>query len=215
MTNSVNRRLHSISSRWITPTLAPHGFHKRNSIFVRRLEEVFWVIDLQWSRFKSASSGEFTLNCGVFVPGVTSIYFNRAEPTDVKLVDCCIQTRIGMLADDKLDKWWRLQLEDVAEQFDVSVGEEVSSRLEAHVIPFLKRFHSKAEVLSFLVSPRPTKFREVWPQNPTIAYCYAAIIASSLGKSTEAMEYIQEATSTSKGSPIEDVVLRLAGTLRK
>ena len=214
MTPTFRTRLNAILKEWVTPLLEPHGFRKRNNVYERRVGDTAWIVDVQWSRWKSTDRAEFTLNCGVFVAGVTSVYFNRPDPSRIQVTDCCIHTRIGMLAEDKLDKWWRFQADDVAAQVDRSIGEEASSRLRAHVIPFLNRFQTPQDALEFLVTPRPKEDKHVWPQSPAIAFCYAATIASLLGRREDLATYLERATEAGRGSPIEDVVLRVRDHLQ-
>ena len=201
--------MEAILEEWVTPTLATEGFRKCKTVYERRFSEMAWVVDIQWGQFKNAVDAEWTLNCGVFVEGVTLAYFNRPDPKQAQLMDCCIQTRVGMLAQGTRDKWWRLKSSDDAVTVDQQIGEDISSRIRADCLPFLKRFLTPNEVLDFLVTPRKKELQHVWPQSKAIAFLYAAAIASHLKNQREMEAFLQTAIEESKGFPIEDVVLRL------
>ena len=201
--------MEAILEEWVTPTLATEGFRKRQNVYERRFYEMSWVIDIQWGQFKNAVDAEWTLNCGVFVEGVTSAYFNRPDPKQAQLLDCCIQTRVGMLAQGTRDKWWRLQSSDDAATVDQQNGEDASSRIRADCLPFLKRFLNPNVVLDFLVAPRKKELQHVWTQSKAIAFSYAAAIAFHLKNLREMGTFLHSAIEESKGSPNEDIVLRL------
>ena len=203
-----------ILQEWVTPTLAKEGFRKRKNVYERRFTEMAWVVDIQWGQFKNDVDADWTLNCGVFVEGVTSAYFNRPDPKQAQLLDCCIQTRVGMLAQGMKDEWWRLQSSDDAATVDQEIGEDVSSRIRVDCLPFLMRSLSPNDVLDFLIAPRKKELQHVWPQSKAIAFSYAAAIAFHLKKQREMEGFLHRAIEESKGSPIEDVVLRLQKKLQ-
>jgi hypothetical protein len=205
----LRQRMEATLQEWVTPILAAEGFRKRKNVYERRFSEMAWVVDIQWGQFKNAVDADWTLNCGVFVEGVTSAYFDRPDPKQAQLLDCCIQTRVGMLSQGRTDKWWRLQSSDEAATVDQQIGEDVSSRIRADCLPFLKRFLTSNDVLDFLVAPRKKELQHVWPQSKAIAFSYAAAIASHLKNQREMEAFLQSAIEESKGSPIEDIVLRL------
>ena len=211
----VGARLNAILSEWVTPLLESQGFRQKNNIYERWIGDTAWIIDTQWGRWKSDERAEFTVNCGIFVAGVTSIYFNRPEPSRIQVTDCCIHSRIGMLADDKLDKWWRFQAEDVAVTVDCSIGEEMCSRLREHTMPFLNRLQTPRDVLEFLVTPRTKENKQVWPQSPAISLCYAASIALLLGRRQDMVTCLKRAAEAAQGSPVEDAVLRVRDHLER
>jgi hypothetical protein len=111
--------------------------------------------------------------------------------------------------------WWDLTSAGSETFDDSSIGEDIVCRLQDHVIPFLNRFRAPGDVLQYLGSPRANDEKSVWPQSDAVAFCYASIIASSLGRSEEKAAYLQTAIVAAHGSPIENVVLRLRERLMR
>jgi len=209
----LKKRLTQILQTWVSPTLTREGFRKKINVYERRFGTMGWIIDVQWSPFKNAVKSEFTLNCGVYVAGVTSKYFNRPDSKQTQLTDCCIQSRVGMLTQSRTDKWWSLQASDEPITVDEIIGEDMHRRICSDCLPFLKRFTSLADVLAFLITPRQFENKHVWPQSEAISLCFAASIASQLGHPVESEKFIKNATEKARGSPIEHVVLRMRDDL--
>lgn len=214
MASSFNTRLSRILRRWVTPLLEPYGFQRRGNVFAVRFGNMAWVVDVQLSQWGNSERTQFTLNCGVYIAGVTSVFLNREEPVNVELTDCCIHARAGMLAADKIDKWWELRMDDATAVVDRAIGEDLVYRLKEDVIPFLKQFETTASVLEFLGGRRAKEDASIWPQSSAISFCYAATIASLLGKREKMSTYLEQSLRACRGKAIEEVVLRVADHLR-
>ena len=143
------------------------------------------------------------------------MYLGRSEPARKKLTDCCIQVRIGMLAEDRLDKWWVLKSNDDVEISDRAVGEDMCYRLENHVIPFLNRFRSPETAMEFLSAPRTAADKLVLPRNKEISLSYAAAIAAKIGKTQEANAYLQKALSSVGQQFLKEVILNLQNRINQ
>jgi hypothetical protein len=207
-------RMNALLREVIWPTVASQGFISTKDTYTKELDHLTWVIDIQRSRWSDVEEAQFTMNCGVFLPAVTSVYLDRPEATNIGLTDCCVHARLGMLTEDRLDKWWKFRADDEVATTDRLIAGEISAALTEHVIPFLGRFQSEAEVLRFLARPRTERDKHVWPQNPAIAFCYAAIIASRLQRRRDATTYLESARDAALGSPIESIVKRLEHRLQ-
>lgn len=170
---------------------------------------VAWVLDIERSRWNDTLESQFTVNCGVFIAGVTSLYFNRPERLRVGTIDCCIHVRLGMLAADRLDKWWKLRVDDDVAAADQRIGKELAERLTQHVFPFFDHFQNPDQVLQFLTRPRTMKEEQIWPPAGAIAFCYAAALASLLERPQDVAECFRNAIKASQGSPIEEGVLSM------
>ena len=208
-------RINAILSGSVTPLLSSFGFVKRGNNYEKEIGDVDWLIDIQRSRFDDPDCLQFTMNCGVYMPTVTSMYLGRSEPARKKLTDCCIQVRIGMLAEDRLDKWWVLKSNDDVEISDRAVGEDMCYRLENHVIPFLNRFRSPETAMEFLSAPRTAADKLVLPRNKEISLSYAAAIAAKIGKTQEANAYLQKALSSVGQQFLKEVILNLQNRINQ
>ena len=107
------------------------------------------MIDVYRNPLKTPHKSDFTLECGVYVPRLMSIYMNRSEPRRIDIGYCCIAARIGRLAEDGEDVWWDLLPEDDATAVDGNIGDDVSLRLQTDAMRFFGRFKTPQDVLTF------------------------------------------------------------------
>ena len=108
MTSQFTRRIDGILKSALTPLLRSRGFRKRGPVYVAEHGEVTWLVDVQKSQWNDRNEAQFTVNGGVYVPGVVSGYSRRPDPAEPKMVDCCLSVRIGMLDESRVDKWWKI-----------------------------------------------------------------------------------------------------------
>jgi hypothetical protein len=207
-------RMITIDDEWINPVLIGQGFHHIKGIYIKHYENMALLIGFQESRWNTSDKMSFTMNCGVFVEDVTSIYLNLPTPNVIRLKDCCINTRIGLLAEDRLDKWWELQSHDDVLTVNRDIGGDISVRLRKDVIPFLNRFQEPKDVMEFLGKPRKTEEKHILSYSDSIALCYAACIASLLRKPRDMIEYIKRAVDEGQGKPSQEFILRVRDHLQ-
>ena len=214
MVSPVELRLNKIIQNVIEPSLNVYSFKKNRDVYVHDRKELSWLIDIQRSRWNDIAKTEFTLNGGVFVPRVISIYINKLEPKKISLKDCCIHARIGMLADDKLDKWWTLTSgDDIV--VDDAIGNDIKRRIECNIMPFLERLETLDDVIEFLKGPRQNEDRYVWPQSDAICLAYVAIIYSILGEFKKSEAAFDSAVKAAQNSPVESVIIKLRNRILK
>lgn len=127
--------LAACSSTSTTPVI------RRGQLYIRDRDHVFHMVDIQYSRWNDAAKASFTLNAGIYVPGVTSTFRKRPDPEKPKPSDCCISVRVGMLTHEKHDLWWELS-ESSDHQSEVRVGEQIS-RIIRETIRRGERFSTK------------------------------------------------------------------------
>src|SRR5437867_543938 len=108
MATPFDTRLASVVKSGLTDTLKQLGFRKRGVVYRQEVDGLQWLIDVQKSGFNSKEKASFTLNLGVFVPGLWALYSGRSEPAAPQVPDCCIYGRVGQLTPDKRDHWWDL-----------------------------------------------------------------------------------------------------------
>ena len=157
------------------------------------------------------------MNCGVYVPGVWSVYApNLSEPIKLGVPDCPLSARVGMLPPEKQSVWWKLTPDDVS-SVDIDIARDMRSKVESLALPFLNKFHSSLEVADFLSSDLSKQsdlgkqYRYIDPRAKTKRFSYSAIIHFNLGNKEKAMSLLDEAIEheTSKKSPLECVVNHL------
>lgn len=124
--------------------LNPIGFTRKGSTWNRRSEHVVEVIDVQVSKAGDTA----TVNAGVLDTDAYAKLWGYEPESFVEEPACTVRARIGELIDDK-DLWWELN--------GAQVGEEIASAVAAHALPFLKRMHSREEMVQWLTSTRIAK----------------------------------------------------------
>jgi len=160
MTQSYTTRLNAILRNSVTPLVASEGFTHGGNIYTRYLDnhQPIWMVEVQRGRWSNNEKVDFTLNCGVLIPGLIPIYTNRPESRQYTLTDCCIYTRVGMLHPDRLDKWWSLTSNDVATA-DNDISNDLDQRIREGVMPFLRRFPSFQDAMLFLAGQQTNSSR--------------------------------------------------------
>lgn len=217
MTNNIklfNSRLNSMLRGEVTPLLKEHGFKKKYLIYSRALSEVSWLIDIQKNRWNSQSEWEFTMNCGVHVPGFWTVYAkNLSEPTKLEISYCPLSARIGMLPPRKRDIWWKLTPDDDS-SVDIATAKDMRFKVESLALPFLNKFHSSLEVANFLSSDLSKQsdlgkqYKYIDPMAKTKRFSFSAIINFNLGNKEKAIRLLDKAIKheISKKSPLECVI---------
>lgn len=206
MSLSLKSRMGRIVADHLTPALKPPGLRKSGNVYRAARDGLWWLVDVQGSRWDGPDEVRFTLNAGVYVPGVLATYTGRPEPKQPGPGDCCISARIGMLTPERKDLWWTLRNEDAGA--DEAIGREVGEAASTYLVPFLERFAGVEDVLRFLETAEPA-FRQVQPQNPAIRMAYAAIIHHMGGRPQESRDRLEAAVDSAAGSPIEEHLLTL------
>ncbi len=192
MQSFLNVRLTNILRQSADVLLKPLGFRKRGVIYRRQLPELWWLIGVQRSRWNTSSECEFTMNFGVYVPGMAAAY-NRPDPKWPVVADCVVHARVGSLNPKPTDLWWTITLEDDAEKVDTLIREEISQQLQHYVLPFLHRLQSKWDVIHFLETLRPEDYRRVtWPLHEGITLESLAILYWLLGERERCREALEQ-----------------------
>jgi len=152
----LERRLRQILKNWIEPQLKTLGFKKRAYTYTRTLDEVWWLIDIQRSRWNTSQRCEFTVNLGVYVPGFYAI-LRGEDPKRPTVPDCVFNCRINKAMGIREDKWWTLHADDPAPNLsDSAIGQELTDAIVNRAIPFLQRFQKRHEILHLSSVMTPT-----------------------------------------------------------
>jgi Domain of unknown function (DUF4304) len=205
----MKNRVKDVLQQSLTVALKDRGFKKSGALYTHEAGNVTRMVEVQRSRWNDQDEVSFTLNCGIHVPGVTSIFRGNPEPKRPKMADCCISVRVGMLGASKLDIWWKLSANDDPAQ-DVQVAEEIASVTTSLVLPFLDRLQSAEQVAQFLSRDRGPRDEFVEPRAPALRHAYAAVLWARLGAIEMAHECLNRAQSVSRKTPLEEVVARFA-----
>lgn len=210
-----DRRVNGILKASLTPFLKSLGFHKTAMVYRAQQADLTWIINVQLSQWNDDEHVSFTLNGGIYVPGVVSRYSPRPEPIRPSLLDCCVSVRIGMLDESKLDVWWSFRGTQWSEKKVRQVGSSIREHVQRLLLPFLSPLDSQDAVAEFLSDPVTSETDKVCPQSDAIRRSYAAIIKMNLGKTVEALRDIETARSLAVGTPVQGHIEDLAHSLSR
>lgn len=198
--------------RHIVPLLKRHGFEGEGTSFVRECDDIHWVINVQTGRWNNVDEFEFTLNVGVYVPGLMRIFLDRKEPARIGIEACAIISRIGLLTEEKLDTWWNITKDNKWKPL-TDIALEIEELLKSKGLPFLERFRNKEAVATFLATKRNKDDIQIAPQSAAYSLTYAAIIFKLLSLEERSRNCIAKAIDLSRGSPAEETVRAIAARL--
>lgn len=210
MKSILTRRVDGILGGELTTLLRERGFRKQGRLYVAESDTVTRLVEAQLSRWSDEDEARFSINGGVFVPGVVSAYSGREETINPKLLDCCLSVRIGMLDSTPSDKWWKITASDATPcATDEQIGADIRNHMESTLLPFLARFESPSAVAAFLARPIEDATKYVFPRSAAQRHSYASLIYSLLGDTERARKEIDFAVHEAKGSPIEEIIEKL------
>jgi hypothetical protein len=213
MASPFDPRLNAILRHRLTPMLRAHGFRRSRNTYARQLQHLRWIVEIQRSSWNSEDQAEFTVECGVYVPGLMGIYGDRAEPESIDVTWCCLRQRLGSLSPERRDVWWRLRADDDAVVVDARIAEDIVTRMGRDAVPFLQRFVTPRDVAEFLTAPRSEEDRMVSPIAKSICLAYAAILSSMGGDVEAASVALDAAVAASRRKPNEEFLRRLRDRL--
>lgn len=201
----VDNRVNKVIRQSLSDVLKRHGFQRTGALYVRRFGDMLHMIEAQHSRWNDTTRKSFTLNCGVYVPGVTSTFWNTPEPKKPKLTDCCISIRVGMLREPRCDIWWEVSHDDSLEK-DAQIQADIVSIITESVLPFLSRFQNESEITQVLTEESSSADGFIEPRASATRLAYAALLWRRLGEVSKCSSCINESKQRSKKTPLEAVI---------
>lgn len=131
--------------------LLPIGFRKKVRNYNRTSADgLIQVLSFGMSPYWSAFYGEFSIECGVFVPEIHELEFK--PKSFVGTPDCALRARIGELSGVE-DKTWNLK-DNLTE-----LSNDVNRRIQTLVLPFLDRFATRKDIVTGWVEFAESKLR--------------------------------------------------------
>ncbi|MGI4790388.1 MAG: DUF4304 domain-containing protein [Janthinobacterium lividum] len=203
MASDLENRFNSIIRVAMTTPLTQNGFRKRGRVFSRQLDGLAWLIEIQRSRHNSKEQTAFTVDCGIYVPGVMNLYIRIPAPTVPTTIDCCIRIGNEMLTEESVNGWWTLYDPPHTVQEDAEILNDLHKRVFNHVLPFLNEFPSTSEVAQYLERPRANGEQRITPGTYAMALGCAGIIRLLRDERKAAIEALSKAVQEASGSPGE------------
>ncbi|WP_170605607.1 DUF4304 domain-containing protein [Ruegeria arenilitoris] len=92
--------------------LAGLGFNKVSTRLTSRpIGEFLALVGLQFSHHSSAGECDFTVDCGLMLPGVWELYSGQTGDVH-QLSECVCFGRLGFFFDQRMDIWWSFRSND-------------------------------------------------------------------------------------------------------
>jgi Domain of unknown function (DUF4304) len=157
------KRAAAIIKKWLTPTMHARGFTKKGRIYTRILADVVHLMDIQQSESNKKTEVSFSLNIGVYVPGVRTTAHHGVMPATLIGASGIVNTRAGLVAEPKKDYWWEVKSSDDQEKDD-DIGQHMLSVVEGGAFRrFFDRFVDKKSLAEFLMLPRENSDQQIAP----------------------------------------------------
>lgn len=206
---ALNARKKKILQKSVQAILQSEGFIHKGIVYRRKVGNIQHVVDIQALSWTELDEVHFTINCGVFVPGVWTVYTTHADATAPSVVDCTIGTRPGTLATPKRGDSWYLRTSDTPEQ-EAAIIEDIRFVIQQIVLPFFARFPNEAAVASFLSAPRTKADQQVDPACESKGVVFAGIIWDLLGECDKCTACMAQAAEMAKGKRVQAKIEKFA-----
>ena len=106
--NPLQKRAQQIFKTYVTPAFQKAGFTKQGVTYLRHLNQIVHIVDIQQSPTNRVYEISFALNCGVYIPGVKAALWKGPEPTKLIAADGLFDVRPGSLLPVAGKSWWDL-----------------------------------------------------------------------------------------------------------
>jgi hypothetical protein len=201
--SEIGKRIDAITRGALTARLKEHGYRKKGRTFHRHGDDATCVVNVQASLSNVGSTGSFTINLGVYFPGIEEPLTGGAPSDPPREVDCTLRRRLGgLMPDTRGDYWW-----SVSSTSDLdAISREVAEAWRVYGRPWLdanatlagasqtlaRRSGLHGAVASMLLGDRAEaerrlrSFLETCPPAATIARVRAERWAQSVGIVTDA-----------------------------
>jgi hypothetical protein len=203
MAPTVEERLKHIAKELHETILRPHGFKKQAYNFKRKLESLSWMLNFQKSRWNTKDKCEFTVNCGIYIPGVRSFLDeNWQDPKNPSTYDSLFHARLPQLAGEE-DKWWTVRAKLFSSSTDKKVLLDIVERIRRDALPFFESLRTLEDVISFM-RDTPEKFSRVWVAAEEGRLQFCAILLRLSGRKDESLAAAREAARLVAGTRSEE-----------
>ena len=107
MSSEIGKRIDAIVGGALAARLKEHGYRKKGRTFHRRGDDGTCIVHVQASQSNLGGGGSFTINLGVYFPGIEEPLSGGAPSDPPREVDCTLRQRLGgLMPDIRGDHWW-------------------------------------------------------------------------------------------------------------
>jgi hypothetical protein len=175
------------------------------------LDEIAWVVDIQRSQWDTTEKVTFTINIGIYVPGLMSTYGGMREPEHPQSSDCCVSVRIGKLLSNK-DLWWEISNNDTTERID-DLAAQVTDAIANYALPYLTNINGIADLIILFRTAVDGESVQGVINNSFVSTAYLGILYSLIHDHSSCCKYIAKSLEQAGSKPGSQTVQQLSKIL--
>ena len=149
--SDISRSIDEVIKLGVTPLLNAFEFNKSGRTFHRSFSEIWQVVNVQASQGNIGANGKFTINLGIYHPGIAALAGRSLGAEKPKEYECIVRKRIGDLLPNKTDYWWEITPSTKAEE----LAKEVGAAVEKLGLPWLEKC-SDIRKIAYILSEKPS-----------------------------------------------------------
>ncbi|MFC4163727.1 DUF4304 domain-containing protein [Epilithonimonas zeae] len=121
----MKEKFNNIINGTVKPLLKSNGFSKKGLDFLKKKDDLIFIINFQKSRGNSFDESKFYINCGIHSTIIDQI-IGRKKTLDPKEYECHFRSRISTIIQSETDRY------SIVEETDLEISaENISSDLKA------------------------------------------------------------------------------------
>jgi hypothetical protein len=134
MPSEIGKKIDQVTGGELAARLKDHGYRKKGRTFHGRTDEATCVVNVQASLSNAGEAGSFTVNLGVYFPGIEEPLTGGSSSDPPRESDCTLRQRLGgLMPGSGGDRWWT-----VAEGSDLSaISHDIAEAWRAYGRPWL------------------------------------------------------------------------------
>jgi hypothetical protein len=134
MPSEIGKKIDQVTGGELAARLKDHGYRKKGRTFHRRTVDATCVVNVQASVSNAGEAGSFTVNLGVYFPGIEEPLTGGTSSDPPREYECTLRQRLGgLMPGSGGDRWWT-----VTEGSDLSaISHDVAEAWRTYGRPWL------------------------------------------------------------------------------
>jgi hypothetical protein len=192
---TLNATVRTIMKAAVRQPLAAHGFRTHRQGVKRSIGGVVQVVLPYRFPWSSGDSTEFTVEFGVFVPGLWWVIGGQEIESGPAIGSCAISGRLGDLGPDRVDRSRTLTLATLDQDVAREIA-DISQRVVRDLVPWFDGLADLRRVAAALSKGQLEATPGPQPPKPGDWMRYASATAFLLGEFDRALHLAEEAVRT-------------------
>ncbi|MDP2174127.1 DUF4304 domain-containing protein [Methylicorpusculum sp.] len=188
----------------IDPVLKEYGYSRKGNTYYIELNGNWGLINFQKSQKSNSSCVIFTINIGVSLKDLVKFFTPEKAIEKPTIEDCHWRQRIGLLFENRQDKWWSVTEQTLVDE----LARELNEHLRNTVIPEIERHISNEKLLKLWQSGQSIGLTE------TQRLINLSVLLKLSGSNDQLELIIQNLKNISDGKPTAHMVKQHLNDLR-